>query len=436
MGDCAICCEKYNKTTRKQVVCMFCDKDACRECIITNINSSGTTEKKHCLHCFAEWNSMFLFNNFTKPQIDNTFKKIKNENHIEREISLLPQTQELALKFLDLEKKKRSAEELLKEITEKRAKLNEINLDIERLRDDIEEEIRTGDSKSTSGFKFKMKCQGKDCVAFLDDNNYCGLCDITHCSECCQEMTEDHICDKDTLETIKLIKNNSKPCPACGERISKIDGCDQMWCIMCKKAFSWRTGRLETGVIHNPEYFRWLRENETEAYQVPVEQNNCVFPDFRFLRLVFNNLIESNNERHIFENIFRRGLEFERSIDETNNQDENTERYLKRQRVFYLNKVISNEVWKQRIENVRKCNEKAQDIANVKLLLKTVILECLWKLVECYNNQNIDKNKTIEEIKDRLEKIRNFANESFKILASGKVHSCKKYTITDTWEFS
>ena len=33
-----------------------------------------------------------------------------------------------------------------------------------------------------------------------------------------------------------------------------------MWCISCRTPFSWRTGRIFQGVVHNPEYFRFLRD--------------------------------------------------------------------------------------------------------------------------------------------------------------------------------
>lgn len=57
-----------------------------------------------------------------------------------------------------------------------------------------------------------------------------------------------------------MIRKESKPCPKCGVRISKIDGCDQMWCVECKTAFCWKTGEIETRNIHNPHYFQFLRE--------------------------------------------------------------------------------------------------------------------------------------------------------------------------------
>jgi hypothetical protein len=41
-----------------------------------------------------------------------------------------------------------------------------------------------------------------------------------------------------------------------------------MWCVGCKTTFSWKTGVIQTGAIHNPEYFRWMREQgKTEELQ-------------------------------------------------------------------------------------------------------------------------------------------------------------------------
>ena len=62
-------------------------------------------------------------------------------------------------------------------------------------------------------------------------------------------------------KTADLIKSTTKPCPKCGERISKIEGCDQMWCVTCHTAFSWRTGKIDTGRVHNPHFFEHVNEN-------------------------------------------------------------------------------------------------------------------------------------------------------------------------------
>jgi hypothetical protein len=85
--------------------------------------------------------------------------------------------------------------------------------------------------------------------------------------------------NKETVETIKTIQTESKPCPKCGERISKIDGCDQMWCVKCKTTFSWNTGKIRHGHIHNPHYYEYMRNNggmprEEERVQEGEEVRN------------------------------------------------------------------------------------------------------------------------------------------------------------------
>ena len=75
------------------------------------------------------------------------------------------------------------------------------------------------------------------------------------------------------IATAKMIKDSSRGCPGCGERISKIDGCDQMWCPSCHVAFSWRTGEIENGRIHNPHYYQWMRANAAGGV-IPREPND------------------------------------------------------------------------------------------------------------------------------------------------------------------
>ncbi len=135
-------------------------------------------------------------------------------------------------------------------------------------------------------------CPVENCRGFLSTGGICGLCDAKICM-CCHEVvgkkgeevvqvgpTEEmtftvggrsHICNKDSVETAKMLAKETRSCPTCKACIYKTDGCDQMWCTQCKTAFSWRTGQVESGRVHNPHYYEWLRRTQGS---VPREEGD------------------------------------------------------------------------------------------------------------------------------------------------------------------
>ena len=110
--------------------------------------------------------------------------------------------------------------------------------------------------------KFIAACPDTECRGFLSTAYKCGVCAKHYCSACRELKVEGsiHTCDPDLVATISEIVKNSHPCPTCGTAISKIDGCDQMYCTGCFTAFSYSTGKIVTGVIHNPHYFERMRK--------------------------------------------------------------------------------------------------------------------------------------------------------------------------------
>jgi hypothetical protein len=92
--------------------------------------------------------------------------------------------------------------------------------------------------------------------------NICNICFMVkmHNYKSLETPGDSHICDVDVLETLKLLMKDTKNCPKCQVPIHKTEGCDQMFCVSCHTAFSWRTGKIESGVVHNPHYFQWMRE--------------------------------------------------------------------------------------------------------------------------------------------------------------------------------
>lgn len=74
-----------------------------------------------------------------------------------------------------------------------------------------------------------MKCPDSECRGFLSTAYKCGTCQMWACPDCLvikgRDKDSEHTCDPGQKESVALIIKESKPCPKCGERISKIDGC-------------------------------------------------------------------------------------------------------------------------------------------------------------------------------------------------------------------
>jgi len=117
--------------------------------------------------------------------------------------------------------------------------------------------------------KFIMACPFQGCKGFLSTAYKCGLCEKFTCKDCLMVKSDDaHVCVESDKLSAKAIREDTKPCPKCHERIYKIDGCDQMFCMardeagnVCKAVWSWRTGEETPDVVvHNPHFFALQRE--------------------------------------------------------------------------------------------------------------------------------------------------------------------------------
>ena len=152
-------------------------------------------------------------------------------------------------------------------------------LDTESYR--LRNQLTTTKAEDTQKKQFVKKCPNGECRGFLSTRWKCGLCNINVCSEC-HEIKEinnnenienpQHVCKPENVETAKLIFKDCKNCPKCGTYIYKIDGCDQLFCTNCHTAFSWKTGQIETGRIHNPHYYEWLKKGgkqQRELLDIP-----------------------------------------------------------------------------------------------------------------------------------------------------------------------
>jgi hypothetical protein len=366
MTECSICCEKFNKSNHLKVECKGCNEEqfACRTCAKTYIVTS--TKEPSCLFCKSGWDREFMNQYLTKKFVDTELKDYTENLFYEEQVSLLPSTQHLAIK-------QKKINDIYNNIADINTELNKIRQREHELKETIrafhlqiyrinEGHISVEETKNN----FTIKCPNTDCKGFLNTTFKCSLCDKKYCKDCYEELTEDHVCNEELKETVKAIKKDSKPCPGCGERISKIDGCDQMWCVTCHIQFSWKTGNQLTGYNHNPEYFRWLRESGQQIERNPQDIMNGGDCDMIFNVTAFNNIVNDFPITNVYKNyimaIYRCFLHMRHH---TEPRDETKETTLRNFRVKYLLKEITDAEWKKNIFKINKQHEKSKEISNV-----------------------------------------------------------------------
>ncbi len=269
--DCPICCEKFNKSTHATVVCEFsdCNFTACKSCVRSYL--LGTTADPHCMNCKKSWNEKFLVHNLNRTFCEKEYKTHRKQLLIDREMSKLPETMHLAerQKLVDVEEKKIAImtdkiKKLTKELNQCKLDRTHTSMRMYDIRNGIDQNGKTAERR-----KFMMACPTDNCRGFLSSQYKCELCELYTCPQCFEligySKTDPHECNPDSVASAEMIRKETKPCPNCAVRIFKISGCNQMWCTECKIAFNYTTGKIDTGVVHNPHYYAHIAQQQRDG---------------------------------------------------------------------------------------------------------------------------------------------------------------------------
>lgn len=400
---CSICCCSYTHVARAPITCLYCEFEACTRCVKTYLLEA--LDDPHCMKCRAGWNMEFLDEHLSMSFRKGELAKHRKDILIDREKALLPATVDAA----NREKQRRLLAAQARELSFKIKTLRQELVEAERLRRDIYETI--GDI-NTAGFsqqerrQFVRACPAEDCRGFLTTQWRCQLCEVHVCSECHEVKGGDHVCKPENVQTAQMIARDTKPCPKCGALIHKIDGCDQMWCLSCKTAFSWRTLRVEVGQIHNPEYYRWMRES---GQNIPAarEEGDCRqdrLPSIHYLVRILTDkgiwneglspiLRCATHIRHVEYNQVAR-----RDYDADPNQD---------LRIKYLLNELSEECWKVSLLKRETRKEKMRAAANLYEMFIHVASDLLRRAL-----QSATCSHDIDGLLEEFERLRLYYNSS------------------------
>jgi hypothetical protein len=217
----------------------------------------------------------------------------------DREKALMPMSQNDVVLTRERSEHEKNIKRLLDEKNELMARLRKNSRELQDSRTyvyEIDRILGSPHSGNTEVKKFVRKCPIEDCRGFLSTQWKCGTCEVNICKNCNEVKDISHIeCDPDKVKTMELINKDTKPCPTCGTMIHKLNGCDQMFCVDCHTAWSWKLGTIENGVIHNPHYYDFLRKQNNGFIPRNPGDNPCGqrLPGYHLLRqhFVINSIV-------------------------------------------------------------------------------------------------------------------------------------------------
>jgi hypothetical protein len=412
MTHCDVCCEKLNKINHKKVQCPFCDLTSCRSCSQRYILESF--QDPHCMGCKTLWNREFVDSFCTKYFRNTELRRHRENVLLEREKALMPETQPEVERIIQMRKLRRIIRKQKEDLIELHHRYGAFDYDqplpdeIRTLYRDMEntyrhlEQIRmNGTTIDNEPRRFVRQCPVEECKGFLNEEWYCGLCEVNYCKDCNEPVTLDHECNPETAKTMKLLNKDSKSCPKCGTVIHKTSGCAQMWCISCHTAFNWRTGEIESGRIHNPHFIEFKRKVMMSREHGDIPCGGV--PSFRELREIgaTNEILQYAMVVHQME---RENMYLDlRPIDNT------------QIRVTYMLNDIDEQTFKNFLQRQEKYTDKSRDLSNIFEMMANTGGDLLRQYV-------IDPERH-DEIINLLQKIVDYGNDIFESIR--KRYNCR-----------
>lgn len=455
---------------RKEVSCANCEYSACTTCIKQFLIS--TSQDPKCANCKHLWDQEFLFTILPKTWVKTTLKTHRQDLMYDKQMAMMPATQpfvqeerEREKAYLDLKAQLADLWARAKALRDKRAGKGKgrekwvahraLKKQIVRVSAEIQynrgQRVRGTVQNETPRIYdvFVRPCPKDACKGFLSKRDWkCGTCDTLVCKECAVMLdTGVHVCKKEDVESMQLIAKECRACPTCKAPTFKVDGCSQVWCVACKTAFNWNTGVVDNGRIHAPDYYQWLRSQNSG--QIPREAgdrpNGCcgeanLQQTFHratdhIMRLVVTNASARDDMIAVVSNLWRvtghiehvsnerRRLQRAKHLNMGTGTDEFTE-HLKL-RVRYMMDAIDEKTFKSKLY----ADEKARRF----FVLYNSVIDTMVAVVAEVMNRIIQTNtlKNLRAVISEIDCVRRFVNEQMEKLKI--MYDYKVPIIDESW---
>ena len=392
------------------------------------------------MQCNTEWTGQFLKQNFSDAFIKGELRKHTSTILLQQQIAMLPATQPAVENQIIYEQYTNEVKEINKKIRELVARKNILNTEIHRIKTaqranangNGNVDYNNGDGRSL----FQHKCCDPECRGFVSSAWKCGTCGKFSCAQCHEVKgatsaeVDQHVCNADSVETVRLLRSDTKPCPSCGTYIHKTEGCDQMFCISCKQLWSWNTGRIEERG-HNPHYLEWMRSRggganggiglardpldiqcgrEVNWQTTTIIEEECYKHKIGATRAVVVNWINSLiHVRHYDIPAMQRAMEVQGDLQEL--------------RVQYMRKKITEDHFRKRIFQIQRDSNVSRQILDLLAAVQNAGTDIVFRIIDTLRNQEKQKNSTfvqeqIESNVNEFKELKLWANQSIKDIYS------------------
>ena len=426
--SCSICIEEFNQRTCREMKCINkdCGESYCVQCFLRHTIDNNTNGE--CLFCKTEIDKDIIYQAGFKYQYDN-YMKHRFDMFFSRQKSLLPQAQAVITERKEEQKRKDVYAEMRNEYKELRrihkletckqkrkllkSQMKQLDTDMHdiTMMAHTQREDKSNDQNLASG----ERCAHENCKGFLNRQRKCLLCESYSCAKCHEPKKsindEEHECDPNTVETVKLLSGDSKFCPNCSATIFKISGCSQMYCTACFTAFDWNTLKIvTTGVIHNPHFYEMQRQGLNGARNAGDIECGGLPHLYTFKSKILNEVNrDATNEYYL------KIIDYHRFIGHVSQIEmhrfpitENNETLLEN-RVRFLTNEIDEKRWNS---NVSREMKKVEFNKEMRILLDTFV-QTATGIIQLHNNS--DTPNLIETV-ENIEKVVIYINEQLTIV--------------------
>lgn len=363
--ECSVCCDTIKPTKKlTKIECIKCHFTTCSNCQKTYNNGD-------CMSCHMTFTNKFLIEHLGKTFIEKSLKPKIIEELMKQQKTQLSNVQPL----VDYELK-------CKEIKDK-------------YRFGIKEQLPTKpDPNSLESNNFRCPIDG--CRGFVN-KGLCGICKSKVCNTCREQFKTDHVCDKNILENLRAIGNDSKACPKCDALIFRTQGCNHMCCTNCRTHFDWVTLKI-LGNSSNQHYANLNAFSQNISYKTN-DNDHCQNFSLTHDKIPFDLIKDRNIDLNIINSLYN----VSNSVRLVKRKKFNEEKYyvdhqktLQNYQVKFLLKDITEKQWESKVYS----EYKKKQLMDLQCNILNIYLNTIDFLQSQLYNKEMEQDEIIRNLID------------------------------------